>query len=83
MKPGSEAVKRRLETMRARYGETYYRDLGKRFAKEKLEADPDYYARLGEKGGAIGGNVTAARYGHEHFVGIGQKSAQKRRETQP
>lgn len=78
--PTTNRNQRRLETIRARYGATYYRDLGKRFAKEKLEADPAYYARLGEKGGAIGGNVTAARYGHEHFVGIGQKSAQKRRE---
>lgn len=79
MKPESDAVKRRLETIRTRYGETYFRDLGKHFAKEKLEADPDYYARMGERGGMVGGNATLARYGIDHFVGIGQKSAQKRK----
>lgn len=83
MQAGSEAVKRRLETMRARYGETYYRDLGKRFAEEKLQSDPEYYVKLGELGGPIGGNVTRERYGHEHYVAIGQKSAQKRRERKP
>lgn len=81
MKSESEKAKRRLATIHARYGENYYRELGKRFAQEKLEADPAYYARIGEQGGLIGGNVTFARHGHEHFVGLGQKSVQKRKEA--
>lgn len=74
---GSEAAKRRVETIRARYGPTYFSDLGKLTAEKYGR---EHYAKLGEKGGVIGGNVTYERHGHEHFVGIGKKSAQVRKQ---
>lgn len=74
--PGSDGARRRVEKLKERYGENCFLD----WASARKERDPECYVKLGEKGGPIGGSATLAKYGHEHYVEIGNKSAQKRKE---
>lgn len=70
--PGSDGARRRIEKLKERYGENCFLD----WASAQKERDPEHYVKLGEKGGP----TTLAKYGREHYVEIGNKSAQKRKE---
>ena len=74
---GEEGYRTSGQTVRERYGEDFYGQIGRRGGSAtKQKYGPEYYAAIGRRGG----NTTSQRHGQEFYENIGRKGGQRVRE---
>lgn len=75
-----EAGRKGGETVKSRYGQTFYQSIGKKGGETvKRERGPEFYAEIGRKGGEMRGQRAAERRASSSSATTSQQAAPRKR----